>query len=253
MESDQKDTPKTTSPSPLSGLTKIIAATGVVGGVILHFLGHVSHNRYLTLWGIDPGQFPKSIDWIGINGYYTLFDRITSIFSALAETWKTLALLWLGISGFVLYLYILQRLSKKEPPEQIKAWFLRYCPTWLHPPLLSVVIGGVFTFFIPSVLLVTAMFLAVPDLLGESRGEAAYKADFSKFQKGCENPKPGNICFDLRKDGQAIARGFLIDSSETHIALFDVNQQRARVIERNGTELIADLPKIPDESQKNGQ
>lgn len=241
---------------PLFGfayLIKILAATGVTGGVALHFLGHVSNNHYLRMWGLDPGQFPKSLDWASINGYYTLFERLTSIFHILVENWQTLAYLWLGSTVVVLYWFFLSYLSKKMEPEKLEFWLQRHFPKWAHIPLIGAGIGGLMTIFLPSLFLTGSILLAVPGLLGESRGEAVYKSHLERFQKGCEEISRRPLCIEIRKDGKPLAKGFLIDSSESHIALFDVSLQRARVLERAGTEIIADPPKIFNNEKNEGK
>lgn len=34
---------------------KGLTAIGAVGGLVMHLIGHISHQTYLTAWGIDPG------------------------------------------------------------------------------------------------------------------------------------------------------------------------------------------------------
>lgn len=48
----------------LSLSTAIVAA----GTVTLHLIGDVRHRFYLKYWGIDASLFPKTTDWILING-----------------------------------------------------------------------------------------------------------------------------------------------------------------------------------------
>ena len=60
------------------------------------------------------------------------------------------------------------------------------------------------------------------------------------FKKGCVQSKVQ--CIELRRDGNAVATGYLLDSSNTHIANFDTAVKRARALPRDGLELVAGGP-----------
>jgi hypothetical protein len=220
---------------------KIAAVISVAGGAALHFLGYVTHMAYLRTWGIDSDLFPKSIDWIYVNGYYTLFDGLNKIFTAFAEGWKKVAVLGLCSA---LYIFLLIRTGKKEKRNLGREWRSRL-PEWLHDLLLSAGIVGGFALVIPLALASAIILLALPALLGESRGRDTAIQELASFHVGCENQNTRNTCLELRKDGRSIVRGFLIDSSESHIAIFDVAIKRPRIFERAGTEMIADPPRTP--------
>jgi hypothetical protein len=232
-----------------SRIFQLLAITGISGGVALHFLGHVTHIHYMRMWGIDSGLFPKKVEWASINGYYTVVDRFANLYLTLKENWVILAGIWLGISFLILYWALLDYLLKKDNAKSTQNWLQRYLPQWVHLPLTSLLLGGSVTLFIPGVLLVVSMIMAIPGFMGESRGKAAFEKEVVKFKVGCKGAKAGSTCFEIHKAGNMIARGFLIDSSETHIALFDIEMQRARVLEREGTEIIADLPETDNPKQ----
>lgn len=155
-------TDKNTESSAPHRIAKWIAATGITGSVALHFLGQVSHNHYLKLWGVDPGPFPKTVYWNSVNGYYTLFDRIAHTFLSLAENWRTIASLWTFAFCVCLYMVLIHVLSKKHDPEKVRTWLLSRVPKWAHVPIASFGIGTLVTFFVPYVLLVMALFLVIP-------------------------------------------------------------------------------------------
>ncbi|WP_143696844.1 hypothetical protein [Variovorax sp. YR752] len=46
---------------------------------------------------------------------------------------------------------------------------------------------------------------------------------------------------ELRKGSDVVAKGFLITSSPTHIAIYDVQMRAARALERGGTELRSEI------------
>jgi hypothetical protein len=71
-----------------------------------------------------------------------------------------------------------------------------------------------------------------------------------EFNKGCwpDKVKLDYLCSDISRDGKLLARGFLIDSSASHIALYDVDVKKARLFERDKTEVIG----TPDKPKKHG-
>ena len=95
---------------------------------------------------------------------------------------------------------------------------------------------------IPITLVVLILCMITPAALGEASGVEAAKHDLAYFKKGCEAANIAAGCLELRKGSEVLARGFVIDSTDSHIAIFDVQQQRARALERAGTELIGDTP-----------
>ena len=91
----------------------------------------------------------------------------------------------------------------------------------------------------PIVLIVLISILLIPAAGGEAVGKQAAKNQQEKFSAGCSAEYGKEKCIELRRDGKVVTRGFLIDSSTTHVALYDVDEKRPRVIERAGTEFVA--------------
>lgn len=78
--------------------------------------------------------------------------------------------------------------------------------------------------------------MAVPAAFGETAGKAAAIAHASEIQKGCNQSKIP--CAELKSGRETIAKGYVLDSSLSHIAIFDVDLQRARVLPLDKLELI---------------
>lgn len=228
----------------LSSFTKLLAGLTVASGTLLHFFGHVAHELYLSTWGIDPGLFPKSLYWTAVNGYYTVFDRIMATFTALTEDGRKFGALAACVSAIVIYIYALSLFNGKKKDRPLPKWVERL-PQWLRGLLASLGIAAITVSLIPALLAWAAIVMAIPGLLGESRGKSAALEDYKTFLKGCEKAAVTHRCFELQKDGVKSAKGFLIDSSETHVAMFDVDLKKARVLERKGLELVAEPPALP--------
>lgn len=245
-EAQDKSTKSTRLPiiGGMSSFTKLLAGFTVASGTLLHFFGHVAHELYLSTWGIDPGLFPKSLYWTAVNGYYTVFDRIMATFTALTEDGRKFGVLAACVSAIVVYIYALSLFDGKKKDKRPAKWVERL-PKWLRGLLASLGIAAITVSLIPALLAWAAIVMAIPGLLGESRGKSAALEDYKMFLRGCEKAPVTHRCFELQKDGVKTAKGFLIDSSETHVAMFDVDLKKARVLERNGLELVAEPPALP--------
>lgn len=221
---------------PWGALAKGFAGIAAVGGVILHLMGYVSHQAYLETWGIDPGLFPKPTDATVINGYYAFVDRAAALLSA-ARQGATHFLLAAVIVA--LYIFILSRIGKLSTSGKLRA-LVRRTPDWLSDLAKSLVLTLTMLGGIPIALVLAAFVLAVPAILGQNFGQSIAKKEMTVYRDGCNAEGNSRMCVELRKDGKTIARGFLIESSESHVALFDVSEKRARALSRDGMELLVD-------------
>jgi hypothetical protein len=62
--------------------------------------------------------------------------------------------------------------------------------------------------------------LLAPAIIGVKSAEASYKRADLIFEQGCGHvKKPSNYCVSVLDGDNEIAKGFIIDSSNTHIAL----------------------------------
>lgn len=219
-----------------SSLAKILGALGAVGGVLLHLMGYVAHRSYMAEWGLDPGLFSKQMDEIAVLGYASIIDRSVSVFSLLADNQGTIASVWVLLS---LYIYAVWWMEESPRQAGARQWFGRLPRRWAD--LVKSAIGSGFVLAIfPAGLSLVLLVLVVPMAIGQGFGRSAAQSEYSRFNKGCERSVTGSRCFEVLKDGRRVAHGFLIDSSSSHIALFDVDKKRARIILREGTELLAD-------------
>jgi hypothetical protein len=137
-------------PTMLSLLTAFVAA----GSVTLHLIGDVSHRRYLSHWGIDSGLFPKSTDWILINGYYGVVDRFLSILGAMLGN-----LHWLAATAVILGLYVFVFLSAASSGAgEAPAWLVRQ-PEWRRRLIRQMTLPSFRVALSPTI---TRPFCAVP-------------------------------------------------------------------------------------------
>lgn len=223
----------------MTTVLSLVAALAAFGTVALHFLGEIAHRSYLKAWGIDSGIFPKTTDWLLVNGYYVLFDRF---FNALQVAGNNL-LIFFGVAvGAGLYVFVL--LSPFTPPAAAASgwsWFQQR-PQWLQRLLRqtfsTVLVIGLF----PVALVVLTAFMAIPAIVGETAGRGYAEREAVEFVKKCGSSKYD--CVDITKDEKTIATGFILESSVSHIAIFDAELSRSRVLSREGTQMLTrSLPK----------
>lgn len=215
---------------------KLIAALASIGGVLLHLIGYISYLSYISAWGLESGPFHKDIDEILFMGYLAIMDRSNNALSLIGEQKWPIFGFWIALT---VYAFLMFRQDKSDTREKAKRIFQRL-PNWV-PDLLGSVLGSTLTLALfPVGLLFVLVVTALPVGIGDSFGKSLADTNYKKFVAGCENVTRGNRCLEIRKDGKLVAHGFVIDSSASHIALFDVDLQRARTVVREGTELIAD-------------
>lgn len=223
-----KALPKLSWPIAVSLATAAVAAATIA----LHLIGDIRHRNYLRFWGLDSGLFPKSTDWLLINGYYAAVDRFVVVLTAMATNlhWMLAFAIALAAYAWILTLPVLSL------PEQAPAW-LRRQSVGSRRFIRYLLNSGLFVSMVPLALLLLIAFMVIPALFGEFSGKATAENEAAEFRKGCQQSK--RPCIELRKDGQAVATGFVLDSSSSHIAIFDVQMQRTRVLERSQLELVS--------------
>jgi hypothetical protein len=215
-------------PTVLSLFTALVAA----GTVTLHLIGDVRHRQYLKHWGIDAGLFPKSADWVLINGYYGVVDRFVAILIAMLGN-----LHWLAAATLILGVYVFILLSPANgASEEAPAWLLRQ-PPWRRRLIREMLLTALFVSVVPCALFLLTAFMAVPAALGEIAGKAAAENEASEYRKGCQTSKIA--CVELKRDGEVIATGFVLDSSLSHIAIFEAHEQRSRILALDKLEVVS--------------
>ena len=78
--------------------------------------------------------------------------------------------------------------------------------------------------------------MVIPAVLGEQAGKASAEADAKEYAKGCEKSKPP--CIELKRGGEHMGKGFVLDDSPNEIAIFDTDLKRGRTLPRDGLEMV---------------
>ena len=224
-------------PKPLFqlGWTTALSILGViaaVGAVTLHIVGLTQHQVYLGFWGLNANLFPKSTDWLLLQGYYGLFERLVAVIRATMGNigWLFLTVLFLGLLVFLVNL--VNRIELPELPSR----FIQLAK-WQRELVLVLLLAMCFCAALPGTLLVFVAFSAGPAALGETAGRSAAEAALIEYKKGCAESRPH--CVQLKRTGENVAKGYVLDDSQSHIAIFDVELQRGRTLPREGLEVVA--------------
>ncbi|WP_454721794.1 hypothetical protein [Delftia acidovorans] len=195
-----------------------------VATVLLHLIGDVVHRKYLSFWGINHELFPKKVDWILINGYYGFVNGLFEIVNAVFN--NALYIISFALI-LVLYIYILEMpilRSKNETP----AW-LEGKPNWVRRFIKAVLLSVLISTIFPLVFFLLTLFLVIPAAVAESIGRNIAEKELIEYKKGCQKAK--YICVEMKRDGGAEAiRGFLLDVSPSHIAIFSPESMSSHVI-----------------------
>ncbi|MDT4864916.1 hypothetical protein FQZ97_996920 [compost metagenome] len=161
-----------------------------------------------------------------------LFERFFAFLLAAASN----LLIFFGIAvGAGLYVFVL--LTPFGTPSASKWQWFENRPPWLkrlvrQTSLTALVIG-----ILPLVLVVVTAFMAIPAIVGETAGRAIAEREEIEYRKnGCVTAKYS--CVEVLKDGTAIAKGFIMESSVSHLAIFDTDLRRTRLLSREGTQVL---------------
>jgi hypothetical protein len=218
---------------PWSDLAKVFAAIGAIGGLVLHLTGYVTHQTYLTAWGIDPGLFPQAPNETVVNGFFALTDRLASVVTVFNNNLKTLAIV--GIAAAI-YAFFALRVGKAVDRDKAKA-LVQKIPQWFMDLGGSLAMAFLGLIGVPVALAFTTVILVVPILLGDSFGHSWADRQITALPTACDGKSVVGKCVELLKEGKMVAEGYMIESSLTHVALYDVTEKRVRSLERAGTEL----------------
>lgn len=232
MSAEEPTLPRRSARPSWAGVLSTMTTLIAIGTITLHVMGVASHRAYLQYWGIDAGVFPKSTDWVLINGYHGLVNQSArALLGILANLgwWVAAAV------GVALYLFILLSPWDAGSGAVFKWLGQRSASIQRFAKILSgtLLIAAI----LPVVLVSWTAVMVLPDALGEASGKAHAKREALEFKKGCESSK--QPCVELKRGSEALGSGFVLDGSESYIAIFDAQLQRARVIPREAVELIS--------------
>lgn len=232
----------TTKSIPWSSLAKAGAAALGALATAFNFIGQEAYARYLSHWGFDDGLIPQETSERVHFGYTAVFESIHTLLTG------TGGALFLSLIFTVIFIQIwLMSLVKKNPPRDTKMgkWLKRNAdriPGSLKSFFASFGLSGLIVVLLYFSVLAAFFALAIAPIIGEhAAGKFAEKKE-GDIQKGCQPGGKHSVCTELTRDGKVVGIGFIIASSTTRIAYFDINTKHGRLIKFDDGELTGWVP-----------
>lgn len=225
-----------------SSLAKAGAAALGATATAFNFIGQEACARYLGHWGFDDGMLPLDTSNRVHYGYMAVLE---SIHTLLNGQMSTLFLWAIFIMGGI-QIWATSLLKKSQPGDtKFGKWLKRNAdrvPRSLKSLFASFGISGLIVVFLYYLVLAAFIALAVAPLIGEhAAGKWAEKKE-GDIQKGCQRNGKQSVCTELTRDGKVVGTGFIIASSTTHIAYFDITSKHGRLIKFEDGELTGWMP-----------
>lgn len=208
---------------------KVLAGLTAASGLLLHLVGSVFHDAYLSAWGLDSALFPKSVDHLVILGFKTVVGLSLQLFPTALANVAAILVLSLGLSLYWSLLGVAAR------DTDFPNWAERL-PRWLTIGFARFLAVLLVTVFVILFVVLLGYLMAAPIAIAQTMARQHASVEMIRFSKGCAEEGESR-CFDLKR-GTEVVQGFLIDSSTDNIAFYDVALQRARVTARVGSEML---------------
>lgn len=198
-----------------------IIFTPVLGALAYSFFyltGAVYSETFLHHYGVTTGLFPKSPN-----------DQMYSAYGALLQTglnWinviknptiiiSAFALSVLLVAEIVLLSWLPNTKLVKKASSAVEAKRL------IRIPVSILLISGSIVIALFSLPFVANILLLAPALAGLNSAELTYKRTDRLYEQGCASAKKlSESCVAVYDNDDIIAQGFLITSSQTHVALY---------------------------------
>ncbi|BBL22680.1 hypothetical protein [Comamonas terrigena] len=225
-----------------SSLAKATAAAIGATATAFNFIGQEAYARYLAHWGFDDGLLPQETSDRVHHGYMAVFE---SIHTLLNGQFGAFLLLLIFIVCFIQGW--LTSLMKKSPPRDTSAgkWLKRNAdrlPGAFKSFFAAFGTSGLIVVLLYYVVLAAFVALAVAPIIGEhAAGKWAEKKE-GEIKNGCQRNSKHSVCTELTRDGKVVGIGFIIASSTTRIAYFDITANHGRLIKFEDGELTGWMP-----------
>lgn len=209
-----------------------------IGGLALHVAGSRYHEARIAAWGLDADLFPKPVEWVLMTGYHVILNTIAAGYLYLKTYWWKLALwgLCLAIASFVMVMLALH--NKEDAPKRALFAWLKRLTRWLLALGLTTSYVSVVCLFILFAPLLLVGVLYLPSQFGKEAGDKVANAQLTQYSEGCETGVLKHRCIVFKGDGLPELKGFLVESSDSQLAVYLPGQKLVQVLKREGVELL---------------
>ncbi len=215
------------------GLATIVAAATAIGSSVLFLVGFTVLQTYYFEWGIDSALIAATPQQTIVLGYQALVNEYAAGFVRITGQY----ILW--IVAYALLLWLVAMASDRwgsKGNRALNKLSSQHPGTARLMAMLAASVGVVVA--MPLVLGAMAFLLLVwPLKAADEYGKDLAAKQLADFKRGCDLKAATNHCATLTRKDTFVARGFVIGSSESVIALFDPASNRTIVLEREGLQL----------------
>ena len=212
----------------VQGTIPFAVASGAV-----YLVGFVYHTTRLHTVGINPELYPKETADLFVLAYYAWLTLVAAALPFLSQEFvgiAAIAVFWIGITTLAVVWNYVERFGWAMHLRNL------ILPTdrWRRAAKVAAipVMGALLTFYIPVFALVI---YAIPVFIGEAAGRRDGQAYLKSAASRCQAPRTVTpSCTEISEGGKVVGYGFVIDASDSYIAL--VESGRGRSIKREGKE-----------------
>jgi hypothetical protein len=209
-----------------------------IGGLALHVAGSRYHEARIAAWGLEADLFPKPVEWVLMTGYYVIVGAFAEAYLYLKTYWWKLVIWGLCVASVCFALLMLALHNKEDALKRFLRTWLKRLPRWLLALGFTTFYVSVVCVFILLAPLLLVGVLYLPAQFGKEAGDKVANSQITQYSKGCEAGAPKLRCIVFRRDGQPELKGFLIESSDSQLAIYLPGQKQVQVLKRDGVELV---------------
>ena len=198
-----------------------IGVPALVGSVLTaaaYLTGVAFQQAYLTSFQVNYGLFVKGSSDYFLFAFQAILELLPTWFRIFGENFG-----FLGAIFGLLLLCVLVNMGGEmlDRSSRLKKMRIRIQSSKLLAVLgqlfLLPTLGLAVIYYIPLFL---ALLLILPVELGSYSGRRAAQADMERFEKGCKPIKNSSaFCTQIMENGNGIAYGFVIETSDKYVAL----------------------------------
>lgn len=207
----------------------------------LSLIGHVMWATWLDHWGFDIGQMPLDATGRIIHGYLAVLNRGAALLSTWAGAFMGMLFVLLGL--YISFVLTARTIAKKRGNKvSTVPKLLGRTPRWVKDILTGFGISAFCVAATYFLLVGTLLILVLGPTVGQGAAKSWAAATEARIKQGCKRPNEHGACTAVARDGIVLATGFILASSPTHVALYDVKAERTRMLKLDGTEMTGWLP-----------
>lgn len=174
-----------------------------------------------------------------LTGFHALFDRLLLLLTSLINQSY---LVLLAVAALFLIVLYFDALTDKAVDAVVKV--AHNGRPWFRRAVQAVTIGLTFTSFALLATVVLVILMGIPAVAAEMSATKSAETSAADFAKGCSASKQS--CVEIKRSGQEPIVGYLLETSPTHLAVFDAGIRRSRTLSRDGVEVISAKKVVAD-------